>query len=241
MAVIGSDLHWYLSSSGASEGGAKSATEITDAVDNNVFSDVSDSARVAGGSQIRKIFIANENGVSSYLSHGIWVHVVPTNATPYIGLGFDDSGDADSAAGSLDDFTVAAKVSLSSDGADTRTCTVYGLVGTTPTAEAVVLAGAAAVLTTATFDHVYAVHADAISGSRTVTIKQGSGGTTRGTIAVGLTNCFHWIASATSKSTGLRMPALPTGQAEGIWERFDWAPDVGAVTGNDFALKTEEI
>jgi hypothetical protein len=241
MPVIGSDLHWYLSSSGASEGGAKSATEIPNAVDDNVFADVSDSARIAGGSQIRKIFLANENGVDAYLDHSIWVLVVPTNATPYIGLGFDDADDADSAAGTLVDFSAPAKVALSSDGADTRDVDIYGLVGSTPTKETVTLTGSSEVLCIATFDHIFALHASAVSASRTITIKEGAGGTTRGQITIGHVNCFRWLSPASSKSTGLQLPSLPTGQADGIWERFDWAPDAGAVTGNDFALKTEGL
>jgi hypothetical protein len=241
MAVVSSDLHFWLSASGASEGGARSATEVTDAVDNNVFADVSDVSRLAGGSQVRKIFVSNENGVDSYGAHAIWVLAAPTNCTPYIGLGFDDADDASSTAGTLVDFSGAAKVSLISNGSDTRTCSIFGLVGTTPTQEDIVLAGAAEVLSVASFTHVYALLADSISASRTVTIKEGSAGTTRGTIPVGLKTCFRWLTPASAKTTGLQLPALPTGQADGIWERFDWIAGAGAISANDFALKTEAL
>jgi hypothetical protein len=234
----GTDLHWLLSSSGASEGGAMSATPIVDATDNNVFPDVSDSARLAGGSMTRKIFVQNTHGTDAYGAHSIWVLVVPTNATGSIGLGFDDADDADPATGTLADFSAPAKVSLVSNGSDTRAVDVWGLVGSTPTKETVALAGTSEVLSVATFDHVYAVHTT-VSASRTITVKQGSGGTVRGSIATGKANCFRWLSPASSKSTGIQLPALPAGAADGIWELVGWAASAGAVTADDFALKTE--
>lgn len=239
MAVIGSDLHWYLSSSGASEGGAKSATEITDATDNNVFPDVSDASRIAGGTMTRKIFVDNENGVDSYGAHAIWALVVPTNATGSIGLGFDDADDTDGTGG-LTDFSAPAKVALVSNGSDTRDVDIWGLVGTTPTKETVTLTGSSEVLSVATFDHVFAFHTT-ISASRTITIKQGTGGTTRGTIAVGAVNCFRWLSPASSKPTGIQLPALATGGTDGIWEKVTWIAGAGAVAGDDMAIKTEAL
>ena len=61
----GTDLGWYLSSGGSSEGGAKSATPIVDATDNNVFADVSSAARIAGGTEIRKIFLENDHATDT--------------------------------------------------------------------------------------------------------------------------------------------------------------------------------
>ena len=146
----GTDLHWMLSSSGASEGGAESATGIVDATDNNVFPDVSDASRIAGGSMTRKIFVENTHGTDAYGAHSIWVLVVPTNATGSIGLGFDDADDVDPAMGTLVDFSAGAKVALVSNGSDTRPVDIWGLVGTTPTMETVVLTGTAEVLSVAT-------------------------------------------------------------------------------------------
>jgi hypothetical protein len=235
----GTDLHFFLSATGASEGGATSATPITDAVDNNVLSDVSSSSRIAGGTEVRKIFMANEHATDTYAAHSIWIPTAPSHCSAYIGLGFDDSADASGTA-NLTAFSGAAKVALVSDAADTRAVDVYGLVGGVPTKETMTLNGTAEVLSSATFDSglVYALHTT-VSASRTITIKQGTGGTVRGTIAIGATACFLWLTAA-SKSVGLRLPALVAGVTEGIWEKVVWV--AGAVASvQDFPLATEAL
>jgi len=235
----GTDLGWYLSSSGASEGGAKSATPIVDATDNNVFSDVSNSSRIAGGTEYRKIFMANEHATDSYLAHSIWIASPPSHCTGYIALGFDDADDDEATGGNLVAFAGAAKVALTSDAADTRSVDVFGLVGGVPTMETMVLNGSAEVLSAATFDEApYALHTT-VSASRTVTVKEGTGGTTRGTIGIGTTNCFRWITAA-SAPVGLRLPSLAAGLNDGIWEKGVWA--AGAIAGaQDLPLATEAI
>jgi hypothetical protein len=234
----GTDLHFYLSATGASEGGAVSATPIVDAVDNNVFSDVSSSSRIAGGTEYRKIFMSNEHATDTYAAHSIWISTAPSHCTGYVGLGFDDADDDESTGGNLVAWSAGAKVALVSNAADTRSVDVYGLVGTTPTKETMTLNGAAEVLSTATFAAVFALHTT-VSGSRTVTVKQGTGGTTRGTIGIGATNCFLWLTAA-SKPVGLRLPALVAGATEGIWEKVVWV--AGAVaSAQDLPLATEAL
>jgi hypothetical protein len=236
----GSDIGWYLSSSGASEGGAMSATPITSAVDNNVFPDVSSSSRIAGGTMIRKVFLANDHATDDYIAHAIWISTAPSHSTGYIGLGFDDADDDETDAGALTTFSGAAKVSLRSDAADTRAVDVYGLVGGTPTKETMTLNGAAEVLSTATFDAggVYALHTT-VSGSRIITIKEGAGGTTRGIIGIGYSNIFLWITAA-SKSVGLWLPLLAAGSGDGIWQKVVWS--AAAIAGpQDLPLATEAL
>lgn len=241
MPVESSDLVWYLSTAGASEGGAKSATAIVDATDENLFEDISDVARIAGGSQIRKLFMANEDGVDALADHSIWCFVVPTNATPFIGLGVDSADDADPDAAALTNFSATAKVALVSDGADTRIVRVRGKDGAgAPITEDVVLTGASEVLTVADFSLLYCVSVDAVSASRTITIKQGTGGTTRGQIPIGLIVCFRWISGATSKSTGIHLTELVTGSADPIWTKLEWAADVAPVS-TELTLRAQTL
>jgi hypothetical protein len=226
MPLEGSDIVWYLSSAGASEGGAKSATPVTDNVDENYFEDVSDVSRIAGGEELRKIFASNDDGVDSFLDHSIWILLAPASSECELGLGVDSADDADPDAGALTDFSAPAKVALVSDGADTRTVRIRGKNGSgDPITEDVVLTGASEVLSVATFSSLYNGAADAVSGSRTITIKQGAGGTVRGQIPIGLIVCFRWVAGATSKSLGIHLPDLVTGSAEPIWTRLTWDPD----------------
>jgi hypothetical protein len=235
-------LVWYLSSAGASEGGAKSATPVIDNVDENYFEDISDVARIAGGEEIRKIFGANEDAVDALPAHSIWILIAPTPAVCELGLGVDSSDDADPDAAALTDFSAPAKVSLTSDGADTRTVRLRGLDGSgDPITEDVVLTGASQVLSVATFSSLYHAAADAVSASRTITIKQGSGGTTRGQIPIGQIVCFRWVSGTTSKSTGIQLPALPTGSADPIWTRVTWDPDVAPTTGVKVKLRAQTL
>ena len=234
----GTDLGWYLSSGGSSEGGAKSATPIVDATDNNVFADVSSAARIAGGTEIRKIFLENDHATDPYDPHSIWISTAPSHCTAELGLGFDDVDDDEPTGGNLVAFGAAAQVAFVSDAADDRSVDVHGQVAGVPTIETVVLNGTSEVLTAAAFDVVDAMHT-VVSASRTVSIAEGSGGTVRGTIDPGVANCFRWQAAA-SKSAGSWRPSLVAGASEGIWERISWS--AGAIVGvQDVPLATEAI
>jgi hypothetical protein len=229
MAVIDADLVWTLAASGASEGGAQTATVIPDNVDENLFEDVSDTTRIAGWTEIRKLYLGNENGVDSLPPHSLWELATPTGCTTSIGLGVNSADDADPAAGTLVDFSAPAQVALASNGADTRTVRLRGKnADGDPITEDVVLTGASEVLSVATFSSLYLGAADAVSASRTVTIKEGSAGTTRGTIAVNQLCCFRWITGATSKSTGIHLAAMATGGEIPIWARIVGPADVAA-------------
>jgi len=80
-------------------------------------------------------------------------------------------------------FSATAKVALVSDGADTRSVDITGrnaageLIN-----ETVVLTGAGEVLSTNDYERVLIIAAQTTSASRTITVKQGTGGTTRATI-----------------------------------------------------------
>lgn len=102
-------------------------------------------------------------------------------------------------------FASAAKLALISDGADTRSVDVVGRLATgVLTSETVVLTGAVEVLSTNTYERILSVVAQTTSASRTVTAKQGSGGTTIGTINLnekGFTAFFVTSFSTTGTQT----------------------------------------
>lgn len=83
----------------------------------------------------------------------------------------------------LDLFTAAAKVGLISDGPDVRTATITGRLATGASAnEVLALNGAVEVLSVNTYLYVTSIVMSAGDAARTVTIRQGAAGTTRGTI-----------------------------------------------------------
>src|SRR3990172_6056868 len=82
-------------------------------------------------------------------------------------------------------FSGNARLALISDGADTRDVNVKGRDTTgAKITETITLTGAVEVLSVATFERMLSVQAPTGSATRTVTAKQGSGGTTIGTIQV---------------------------------------------------------
>lgn len=240
MPISGSDFKWWRSSNGDSEGGTKSATEIVDATSNNIWPTYNDAERIAGvTAEYRKSFVSNEHGSLPAVLPCVWIADTPDSMTESLGLGHNSSDDDDPAAGNLTAWTAGAVVSVQSSAADTRAFTVVGMVGSTPTEESGTLNGTTPVLTTAVFTEVFHVRLASVSGSLTVTIKQGSGGTTRGTIGTGMLLSFLWLA-ATTKATGLRLVDLAAGTNRGLWHRQSSAPAAAAVPNNLSVIAIEE-
>jgi hypothetical protein len=240
MAVTAADIHWFKAASGDSEGGGLGAVEITGTAKNNFWPQISDSERVAGGTKTRKWFVENQNATDSLLVPSFYIFQTPTNTTEQLGIGFNDSDDDDPTQGNMTAWGASAVLAAVSDGSDTRTVTIYGLNGSgTPVRETITLTGTSEVVSVATFSVVYGVHMSALSGSRTVTIKQGSGGTTRGTIGTGQVMCFLWLTPS-SKATGIRLPDLASGQEYGFWDRLTWSAGVGSVRPTQSVVAVEE-
>lgn len=222
MPLIADDIVFYKSGAGLSEGGAITATEIVSGASNNLWADISDVLRTAGSTRYRKFYIANESSTDDMVEPNIWISTSPAGVTCSIGVGLASTDDADSAQGNMTAFTATAVVSVASDGGDTRGFTVRGLDGSgTPVTETGTLNGTTQVLTSATFSKVYSVSLDALSGTRSVTVKQASGGTTRGTIGVNKVVCWLWV-NATSKATAIKLTDLAQGTSIPVWSRQVW-------------------
>jgi hypothetical protein len=79
MAIVSSDIKYRLSGGSgntdpnASLGGAKSSTEITDNVDNNLFDDVTGAEHTAGDVEYRAIYIHNGHGSLTLTSAVVWI------------------------------------------------------------------------------------------------------------------------------------------------------------------------
>jgi hypothetical protein len=226
--VSESDIVVYLSATGSSDGGAISATALATGVKNGLWPDISDVSRAAGGTRTKKWYLANENGTDSLIAPGIFLAGEPTGLTEEIGLGVDSADDSDPAQGNMTAWASAAVVALVSSGVDTRQATIYGLDGAgDPVAEIVTLNGTTEVLSVGTFTVVWAVHAASVDAGRTVTVKQGSGGTTRGTIGPSKRACWLWV-HALNSGTAMILPDLPASSHYGIWDRQTWAAGIAA-------------
>lgn len=241
MSVTASDIHYFKSATGDTAGGALSGVEILGSTLNNFWIDVSDAERTAGGNRTRKWFLTNSHSTDSMLVPSVWVSQTPTGTTERLGVGFNDTNDSDATQGNMTAWGSNAKVALISDGADTRTATIVGLnTSAVPTSEDVTLTGAVEVLSGTTYSVVYAVHLSAVSMSRSVLVKQGTGGTTRGTIGTGKVTCWLWV-TATNKAGGIRREDLVAGSDFGYWDDISWSAAVASARPTTSQISAEEV
>ena len=242
MPVATSDLAHHVSTSAGSSGGVIAGT-YTSGVKNNIWPDVSDAERIAGGDRYRKTFWKNNHGTDALLAPVVFFNVAPVNCTLLLGWGISDASDDDPAQGNMTAFAAPAVVSVESDGADTRQVTIVGLdnSGTpVPMTENVVLNGTTPVLSSTTWSKVHAVYVASTSASRIVTVKQGSGGPSRGVIGLNKKLCWLWQSAGTTKASGLQLPDLPAGQNIGVWRKKSWTAGAGAIRPNTLSITIEE-
>jgi hypothetical protein len=207
-----------------------------------VWPDITDSQRVAGIVLYRKTFWKNTHATDAMVAPVLWVSTVPSSAAFVIGLGADSADDTDAGQGNMTAWSGAAQVALISDGADTRVATIYGLddSGTpVPVTETVTLTGASEVLSVNTYTKVWGVFLSAVDAGRIVLVKQGTGGTTRGTIGLSKKGCWLWV-TATTKGGGIAMPDLAAAQNYGLWRRLTVSAGASPVRPNVAVLRIEE-
>lgn len=243
MALGSGDILLYESNDAGSVGGSISTSTITSGVANNLWADITDSERLAGGTAYRKVFWKNNSGTDSALEPILFVPTLPTNMTASIGLGIDSSDDDGFGQGNMTAFAADALAALISDGTDTRTVTIFGMddSGTpVPTTENVVLTSGSEVLSSTTWSAIWAIFTDNTDGSRTVTVKEGSGGTTRGTIGIDQKASWLWVIAPDVKSAGIALPNLVLGGNHGMWLRLAWSASVGSVRPNTMSVSFEE-
>lgn len=254
MAIVSADLKEYKSNSTDSDGGAITATEVVDNTDNNLFSDITGDEAAAGGTEYRKAFRKNTHGTLTWQNVVTWLQSQPTNAALSFGFGIDHADDADGAQGNMSAFSANAVVAVVSDGADTRQVTVVGEDASgNRQQEVLTLNGTTEVVGSLTFSKLYGAYVASLSASRIVTIRQGSGGTTRGTIGINKKISFIWYGrrysggspvdaeggNMASKAAGMEHGNIAAGANFGLWYRLTWPAGAGAVTANSTQVKSE--
>jgi hypothetical protein len=241
MPILTGDVIQYLSAVTGSAGGERSGTAVTSGAMNNVWPDVTDGERVAGGERFRKTFFKNNSATDELLLPVLYAPTLPVNMTLALGLGFDHASDADGYQGNMIALGAAAKVALICDEADTRDVTIYGIEnGGGPITEDVTLNGATEVLSIATFSTVWAIRVDATSPTSDITVRQGTGGSTIGNIAATKLCCWLWVIDPDTKAAGIALPDLPAGDAYGVWRRLTWTAGASPVRPNSMTIAIEE-
>ena len=235
MTASAADIIFTKTSELTSAGGTNSGTPIT-STKNSMMVAITDAERIAGGTRTMKFCVFNDHATDAWTLPGTWV-VQATGITEVIGLGLDHADDDDAAQGNMTAFSGNAVVALVSNGADTRTVTVVGLTaGGAVQTEAIVLTGAAEVLGLLTFSAVYGASVSA-TGSQIVTLKVGTGGTTRGTIGATFKNCWLWVA-ANAQGSAIMLANLAAQTAYCFWWRQTWAPNIAGQRPDTSTLYT---
>jgi hypothetical protein len=239
VSVQQDELIWRKSATGSSDGGAVSGTLLTSGLKNDLWPNISDANRLLGGTRYKKVFVCNDAPTDALVLPAIWNFQQPTNMDQWVGLGFNDANDADGAQGNMTAFSADALVALVSSAADARTASLFGLdAGGVPQTEDVVLNGTTEVLSIGTYSTLFGVHLDT-TGATTVTVKEGTGGTARGTIGSGKVACWLWLEALT-KPAGVYLPSLAAGTEYGVWLKQTWAAAAGGIRPNADIVAVEE-
>jgi hypothetical protein len=239
MSVQQDELEWRKSSTGLSDGGAASILSLTSGLKNDLWPNIPDLDRVAGGTRYKKIFACNLSVIDSLVLPVIWIYKEPINITETIGFGIDNSADDDPAQGNMSEFSAANNVALTSSAADTRVVTVVGLsLAGVPQKEDLTLNGTSEVLSTLTFLTVYACYTTT-TNTNTVTVREGTGGTSRGTIPSGKVICWLWLEAPT-KAEGLKLINLAPTANYGLWLKQTWVANAGGSRPNADTIAIEE-
>lgn len=122
---------------------------------------------------------------------------MPTNDTGTSGGAIDTASRPE-----LTQFTANAVGAIVSDGADTRTVTITGrlITGVIDT-EVLTANGTTEVVGAKTWERIHSIVASATSGTRTITFRQGAGGTTRATISLNETTRIILFRDSTSEAS----------------------------------------
>lgn len=242
MPVQNNDFVEYLSAGAGSSGGAITGSSVTSGILDNLWPDITDIMRTAGGVLYRKTYLANTNATETAGKPAVYCSVLPLSMNISIGLG-QGGGEADSAQGNMAAWSANAVCSVISDGPDTRQVQVQGLsAGGVVQSENLTMNGTSEVTGALTFSKVYRV--GIISGgtdaARTITVRQGVGGTTRGTIGPSKSLCWLWLLNPSARAAGIQHPDLAPGASIPVWQRLQWAANIPSYRPNTTTLAVEE-
>lgn len=236
MPIISSDIEMYKSSVTNSAGGTITATAITDATLNNLFSQVTAAQAEAGATEYRKIFIKNNHASLSWQNVVAWILSETTSLEDTISLGI---GTADDTGGTneLVIMTANSTITVVSSGSDTRTVTLIGedASGNRVT-EALVLNGTTPVVGAQIFSRLY--YAYTTAGSGVITIKQSSTGATLGTFNASNITAI-WYQNVTSKDLGFKLGNLAAAASHALWFKRVVSAGADPISLNSMTIKCE--
>lgn len=219
MPIASTDIKFYKSFDGDSEGGAiTTLLEIDDATLENLFDNVSATEAENGDTEYRKFFVKNEHASTTWDNVVAWLSsLTPSpDSNISIGVGSDVDNDGSSDLEAMDDDNV---IKIHSDGADTRS--VY-LVGENEngirTTETMTLNGQNLVTSSNTYSRLYLVYVTSQDGSRTVYIRQGDDVNAIGSIGPNKFSAINYL-NPSSKDLGFKLGSIAPAATKALWVR----------------------
>ena len=214
---------------------------------NALLPDVTAQQANDGLTVFRKFFRSNTNPTTNWTEIRAWVPFQLTNSAISIGLGINHADDNNGNRGNMTALSANSVIAVVSDGADTRVVTLIGenAAGVAQT-QTLTLNGTTEVVGGLTFARLYSASVPSTDASRTITIRQGAGGATRGTIGINARNCFLWFGRRASGGliidaeggniptdlTAMRLGAVaPSGNIP-IWVRVGVPTGASAISNN---------
>lgn len=229
--ITPTDLKEYRSSNPDSDGGAISDQEVKSDEKNNLFADIEpDSA----GTVYRKTFRKNTNPTLAWKNVRSWIVSQPKNAHLSLGLSLNHIGADDGEEGNMSPLKENSVIAVSSSGDDDRKVTLIGEdADGDHQIEVLTLKGDSEVVGSKVFSKLYGAYAPEISESNSVTVRQGPGGESRGTILPNTGSSFLWM------DTEIKHGDIEPDASCGLWYRLTWSAGAGAVSPNSVLVKSE--
>lgn len=219
---------------------------------NNLFDDITPEEATSGTTKYKKYFRKNTNNSSTWEEVKVWIEKQPVNAAVSVGLGLNDTNDNDSSQGNMSNLSSNSQIALVSDGTDTRQVTLKGLDNNgILVVESVTLNGTTEVLSSNTYSKLYLAYASTIDSNRTITLKQGSGGSTIGTIGPNKICSWLWMGKKASggsivnaeggdipdENSAIKIGDIASGRSIGLWVRLMVPAGSSPVSGNDACIQ----
>lgn len=238
MSIVQADIKFLKSSNTDSAGGIISATEITDLALNNLFDSVSVGEGESGLVDYRKLFVKNTHVSISWQNVAAWILAQTASEDDEIALGIGTNVDDDGSS-TLTPLSASSVIALVASFADYRSVTIVGEdADHALVSETIALNGTAEVVGAQVFSKIYYVSVSLLSGSGFITIKQGSGGVTVGTIGISKYSAILYLAALT-KEEGFKIGNIPAGSAFALWLRRTVVAGAGAYSANNGVIKVQ--
>ncbi len=238
MSIVIADIKFYKSVNTDSTGGAITATEIADLTPQNLFDNVTVDEAEDGVTHYRKFFVKNVHSTISWQNVVAWILSLTESEDDEVEMGVGTALDDDGSR-ILIPLTASSHIALVASAADVRTVTLIGEnTNGAYLSESKVITGTTEVLSTNIFSKLYSVSVTTISGTSVITIKQGTGGITLGTIAVSTYSAILY-SSPLTKAAGFELSNIAPSASKALWLKRIVQPASSAYSINKGTLKFE--